>query len=288
MKEAWHVDAALMERYAAGDLADPAALSIETHLVRCAECQAAAASQVDAGRLDSVWRGVEDLVDVPHRTRAERLLQRLGVAEPTARLLAVTPSLRAPWIATVGLLLTISILGGFNRSGQRSDLLLLILAPVIPVVGTASVFGSRTDVTGDLTMASPVSSLWLVLVRTASVLLTSITLAGCASLLAPELSWTVLGWLVPALALTTATLALASRLRPASAAAIVATVWLVGVVGNEVVAGGGFRGLRADGPVKAIAFHPTGQLALFLVALLATLVVALRRDSFEIEVEGLW
>jgi len=288
MNETWHVDAALMGRYAAGDLADPAALSIETHLVRCGECQAVAAPHVDAVRLDSVWRGVEDLVDAPPRTRLERLLVRVGVPESTARLLVVTPALRAPWIATVAFLLTVSMLGGFVEPGQRAEFILLVMAPLVPVAGTALVFGSRTDVTADLTLASPMSGLWLVLVRTASVLLTSIALAGVASLLVPDLSWAALGWLIPSLALTSVTLAVASRLRPTSAATIVATLWVVGVVGNELVAAGGLRGLRAGGPIEAVAFRPAGQLALLVVAMVAALVVAMRRESFEIEMEGLW
>jgi len=286
MNEAWHIEGALLERYAAGKMPDPAALSIETHLVGCRECQEAAAPYVEGARLDTVWRGVEDLVDAPRHTPLERLLKRLGASDATARLLVATPSLRAPWIAAVATVLLMSILSA-SRPGQQGVLLLLVLAPLMPVAGTALAFGSRTDVTAELTTASPVSGLWLVMVRTASVLLTSITLAAGASLLVPNLRWTAFGWLVPALALTTATLALASRLRPAAAAAAVSTVWVVGVVGNEVAAAGGLRSLFAGGPIEAFAFRPAGQLALLVLAILAALVIALRRDFFEIEKEGL-
>jgi len=287
MNKTWHVDEALMERYAAGDVPDPAALSIETHLVACGVCRSAAGSHVDATRLDAVWDGVQEVVDAPRRTVAERVLRRSGVTETTARLLAVTPTMGAPWITTVVIVLCLAVVGGLGYGGQRGDLLLLVLAPLVPVVGTALVFGG-TDVTAELSMASPVSGLWLVLVRTSSVLATSIALAGCASLLEPNLSWMALGWLIPSLALTTGTLALASRLQPAPAAAVIATLWVVGVVGNEIVAAGGWRGMRSAGPIQAAAFRPAGQVALLVVAVLAAVAIVLRRDSFEIEMEGLW
>ncbi len=286
MTDTWHADGALLRRYAAGNLAAPAALSIEAHLVGCAVCQSAAAAHVDAARLATVWRAVEDMVDAPRRTAFERLLHRIGMAESTARLLVATPALRAPWVATVSLLLLMTVLGGPGLAGERGDLLLLLLAPVVPVVGTALVFGSRTDITAEVTIASPVSNLWLVLVRTASVLVTSVLLSGVASMLAPSIGWRVLGWLIPALALTALTLALASRLRAASSAAIVATLWVVGVAGNEAAAAGGLRGLRAGGAIQAAVFRPAGQLVLVVVAMLAAAVIAIHRDDFEIDLEG--
>lgn len=288
MNDTWHVDGELLKRYAAGALAEPAALSIETHLIGCAVCQAAAAPHVDPARLETVWHGVEDLIDAPRRGMVERLLERMGVAETTARLLAVTPTLLAPWLLSVALMLMMSALGGTSGSGKLGALVLLLVAPLVPVVGTASVFGRGGDVTSELTLAAPVAGLWLVLVRTTSVVLTSIAIAGGASLLVPNLGWEAFGWLIPALALTTLTLALASRLRPTVAAGIVGALWVMGVVGNEVVASGGLSGLRAGGPIEAVAFRSSGQLALLVVAVLAALVVVARRDSFELELEGLW
>ncbi len=288
MNDTWHVEGALLERYAAGDLADPAALSIEAHLVGCARCRSTAAPHVDVTRLDSVWGEVEEEVDAPRRTIAERALRRVGVSDTTARLLAVTPTLRVPWITTVAVVLFMAVLGSHSHIGQRSDLLLLVLAPLVPVLGTAMIFGSGSDVTAEVAMAAPMSNLWLVLMRTASVLVTSIALAGFASLLTPQATWMAVAWLIPALALTTATLALASRFRPISSAAVVATVWALGVVGNEAVAAGGWRGLHTAGPIQALAFHPAGQVVLFGVAVLAAAVIGLRRDWFEIEMEGAW
>ena len=288
MTSTWHVGEALLRDYADGAVADATAFSIEAHMVACATCRAAAAPHVEVARLDAVWGEVVDVVDAPRPGVVESLLPRLGLSPSTARLLGVTPALRAPWLLAVSVVLAVAVVAGPGHTGQRSDMLLLLLAPLIPVAGTAAVFHSGMDAAEDLASAAPASSFWLVMVRTASVLVTSVALAGLASLLAPHLGWLVFAWLMPALALTMTTLALATWLRPVVAAGAVATVWLVGIVGNEVVAAGGLAGLRADGPIRAVAFHPAGQIALAGVAVAAAVLTICRRDSFDVEMEVSW
>ena len=102
---AWHLDPETIRRYALGVVPPEAAASAEAHLMRCPDCRDAITPHVDARRVESIWHEVIERVDAPRRSWPERILTRLGVGETTARLVAATPALRAPWLlAVVGVL----------------------------------------------------------------------------------------------------------------------------------------------------------------------------------------
>src|SRR5688572_29251825 len=98
---AWHLDPEAIRRYALGAVTPEMAASVEAHLMKCAVCRGVVASSVDARRMENIWREVVDRVDAPRRSVPEWLLVRLGVGEATARLVAVTPALRGPWLLAV-------------------------------------------------------------------------------------------------------------------------------------------------------------------------------------------
>ena len=278
----WHADTAVLDRYASGALDDASALSVEAHLVSCADCRAAVAPAVPPERLATIWYEVEEVLDVPRPAPVERVLRRIGVAENVARLLAATPSLRLSWLAAVAFALAFAVLAAQGQWGGRGLLVFLTVAPVLPVAGTAVAFGPSLDPTYELSLASPMHNVRLLLVRAVAVLSTTTLLAGLAALFVPHLTWIVAAWLVPALALTAVTLAVATCLSPERAAGAVTTIWVGGVLVTEVAAAGGLAAFKAGGPVQSVFFHVPGQATFLALAAVAVGVVLHRRDSFEI------
>jgi hypothetical protein len=223
---AWHVDDDLLDTYAQGRPLPPAlTASVETHLERCGHCQARMAPSTDPVRLDAVWAEVVDAVDAPRVGLVERLLLRLGVAPDTARLLAVTPSLQLSWLTGTAIALTLAL--AVAHSGDRGVALFLALAPVLPVAGVAVAFGARTDPLHEVALAAPYSSYRLLLVRSAAVLAATLALAVPAAALLPSTPWVAAGWLLPSLALTSTSLALATRVDPVVSSAALSGIWLV-------------------------------------------------------------
>ena len=220
-----HVDPLLLEAYAGGSpLAASAVSAVEVHLETCARCRAALVPTADPARLDAVWAEVVDAVEAPRTGLLERLLVRLGLAPGTARLLAVTPSLRLSWTLGTALVLAAALL--VAHSGPRGVAVFLALAPLLPVAGVAFAFGSRVDPLHEVAAAAPYSSAQLLLLRSAAVVTTTVLLAVPAAALLPGSPWLAVGWLLPTLALTTTSLALASRVDPLVPAVGLAAAWL--------------------------------------------------------------
>ncbi len=221
----WHLEADLLEDYALGAPLSPAvAASAETHLERCAQCRGRLTPMVDADRLAAVWDEVVDAVEAPRLSPVERLLQQLGVADSTARLVAVTPSLRLAWLSGVAVALLMALAAA--HTGEEGVALFLALAPVLPVAGVALSFGPRTEPMHEVALATPFSSFRLLLLRSGTVVATALLLAVPVAALLPGSPWLAVAWLLPALALVTASLALASRFEPVVSAAGLAAVWL--------------------------------------------------------------
>jgi hypothetical protein len=221
----WHLDENLLETYADGRPMAPAlTASVETHLEHCPACRSRLAPTVDPARLDAVWAQVVDAVDAPRAGLVERLLSRLGVPAGTARLLAVTPSLQMSWITGTAIVLALAL--AVAHSGDVGVAVFLALAPVLPVAGVAMAFSARTDPLHEVAVAAPYSSYRLLLVRSAAVVVTTLVLAVPAAALLPSAPWVAAAWLLPALALTSTCLALATRIDPFVSSVGLATAWL--------------------------------------------------------------
>jgi hypothetical protein len=269
MSTTWHADDALLERYAAGTIDHAAAYSVESHLVACAQCRSAVASTVAAPRLAMIWDEVLEAVDAPRRSPAERVLTRLGMRDSTARLLAATPSLQLSWvlaqIAAIAFAVTAS-----QANDRMGTVLFLAVAPLIPVVGVAAAFGPAVDPAHEVAAAAPMASFRLLLIRASAVLAVSVTIAGAAAAGLPHVGWTAAAWILPALALTTATLAVGSLLQVERAAVVVGVAW-VGALGASA-------DLTGD---RLAAFAAPGQLLWAAVLLVSAVAVLRRRDAFE-------
>jgi len=279
----WHAEPGLLDRYARGDIDHARACSLEAHLLDCARCRDALAPAVGPDRLAESWDGLAAALDAPRPGFLERLLLRVGVREHDARLLVATPTLRLSWLSGVVLALAFAVLAAHGGQGERSLLLFLIVAPLLPVAGVAAAFTRGLDPTYDLAIAAPLPAFHLLLIRSAAVLATTLAVVAVAALGLPGFDWIMAGWLVPAVALSVSSLALATFVSPVSEAAAVSAGWVAGVVGSEVLGDGTLRAVFRPGPISSVAFSPSGQLALVAVTILAVLVVASRHDRFEIE-----
>lgn len=226
MTGTWHLDDDLLDTYAEGRPLTPAlCASVEAHLERCSTCQSRLVPVADLPRLDAVWAEVVDALDAPQPSLLERLLLRIGVAPDTARLLAVTPSLQASWVTGTVAVLTLALL--VSHSGDRGIAVFLALAPVLPVAGIAVAFGPRTDPLHEVTLAAPYSSFRLLLVRSAAVLAATTVLAVPVTFLVPSTPLVAAAWLLPALALSVTSLALAARVDPVASSAGLSITWLL-------------------------------------------------------------
>lgn len=266
----WHPHTDHLTAYAGGTLTGPAADSLEAHVVGCGACRVAIASHVPAPR--HTWDAIALAIDVPAATMMERLLLRLGCPDHAARLLATTPSLRSSWISAVAAALGFAAVAGRLLPGERGFAIFLVLAPLVPLAGVAAAYGRGGDPLHEFAEAAPVPTEHLLLLRAAAVLVVSSVLASIAAIVGlPQLGWLSVAWLLPALALTGATLALGTVLPVRTAAVVVGGGWLVAT--SLAV-----RAVAA--PLDA--FGGITQLASFLLALAAAVVVATRTSHFDL------
>lgn len=230
---AWHLDPEAIRRYAEGTVGPELAASAEAHLLACASCQAALASHVDTGRSERIWRAVVERVDAPRRSLLERALVRLGVAETTARLVSVTPTLRGPWLlAIVGVL---AFAAAAAQADERILQVFLVAAPLGPLAGVAVAFAGGLDPTREIGLAAPYSGVRLLLIRTAAVLTATVPVVALSGLALPGSNWLAAVWLLPAAGLTCAALALTGRLAPIVAVGVVASAWVLVTAPTAIV-----------------------------------------------------
>lgn len=273
MTTPWHADPATLERYAAGDLDDVRAASLEAHLLTCGRCRQTLTPSVEATSLERVWAGVVDAIDAPHPGAVERGMLRLGVPGHITRLLVATTSLRASWLVAESVALGFAVIAANGTAGRDADLalfLFLVLAALLPVAGVAVAFGPGVDPTYEIGAAAPMPAARVLLMRAAAVLTASVTITTLAAIALPGFDAIAIAWLLPSLGLTLATLALGSWLRPLVAAAVVALAWIALVAVAAVGAEDRFA-----------IFRPAGQAACLAAIAVSVAVLAHRRSVYE-------
>ena len=264
MNTEWHLDDDLGRRYSEGRVGPVLAASVEQHLLACAGCRTLL--RVDVARLDAVWAEVLDRVERPRAGVLERTLVRLGLDGGTARLVATTPSLRGGWLTGVVVVLTLALMTA--HSGENGVALFMALAPVLPVAGVAMAFGPRADPAHEIVAATPYSPVRLLAVRTARVVASTMVPAAVLTPFLPGTGLVALAWLVPALALTGGTLAVATRVPPHVAAVGLGALWVALVL----------PGLAAHRD-PLLAAHPFVQtLGIACLAAVSAVLLARRDD----------
>ncbi len=271
----WHADRDLLASYAQGRLGRAHAASVEAHVIGCAACRAAFDPMVDAGRIDRNLDAIVAVVDQAVRRWPERLLVRCGLSDRLARLVAVAPEARDPWLGAVIVVLALATLGAIFAGDARNTYLFLIVAPLVPVAAVAAIFATRDDPAGELVHATPAAGLELLLARWAAVVVPALAVTGLVSAAIPGIGWTAASWLLPSVGMAAVAMALASWLPARAAGLTVGGLWITAAALN-------WRGTPdAELVERFAAFRPAGQIGLATGAAAAGAVLATRRERFE-------
>ncbi|MFM9694216.1 zf-HC2 domain-containing protein [Streptomyces europaeiscabiei] len=245
-----HASTRIIDGYARGDtdIGADEVWALEAHLEVCRVCRdrLSAAATADApavaALVGAVWSDLEPrLAATPTMPRHRRWSARLSRW--------LTPTM-VPWLAMVmsvtllALLLDLADTGTGHGSGSGEVSLVLLLAPVLPVLGVAVSWSRGLDPAYELTASVPRAGLPLVLRRTASVLAVVVPalLAG---------GWvtgvTAAQWLLPCLAFTSTTLALGGVVGVTRAALALIAVWAAVVVAPALATSRTPLALQTDG-----------------------------------------
>jgi hypothetical protein len=222
----WHVDDGSLARWCAGTATLAESMSVEQHLLACAQCRgrvtlstAGGATSVD---LDDAWGRIAEAVEVPAPTWVERGLLRAGLPAQDARLVAAAPSFRGPWVR--GVLLVLAFVAAAAGVGQsRGQALFLLVAPLLPSVAVAFSYDSDIEPALEQELATPYSAVRLVLLRTAAVLTLVLPLVTTLGALLPVPSPSL--WLLPSVGFVAGVLALSTWIAPLRAAALLCGTW---------------------------------------------------------------
>ncbi|GAB3283734.1 zf-HC2 domain-containing protein [Kineosporia babensis] len=220
-----HPEVLALELYTAGDpgLDDAEVWSIEAHLETCEQCrqqQTGILARVDPSGADLLARVADGLdlqiaagpppAPAPARFAVRQRWAAWSLAPWTGMALGV---LAAAWL--------------LSRVSPGETSMVLLLAPVLPLLPVAGSWSRYADPAWELLAGSPRVGLWMLLRRTLAVLLVIIPALLLVSFmigLAPAL------WLLPCLGLTLSTLALSEKLGVTNAAVGIWALWTVGVL----------------------------------------------------------
>ncbi|MFJ1730511.1 zf-HC2 domain-containing protein [Streptomyces sp. NPDC088254] len=224
-----HAEDELIDAYARGEtgLAVDRVWALEAHLEVCPTCRdrLSAAAPAVAALVAGVWSELAPRVaataPMPRRRRWSARWSRW-----------LTPTM-APWLAMAVSMTLLALLLDLadSRTGLGDDprhvSLVLMLAPVLPVLGVAASWSRGIDPAYELTASAPRAGLPLLLRRTAAVL----------TLVVPALfacGWatgvTVAQWLLPCLAFTAMALALGGVMGVTRAVVVLAAAWVAVIV----------------------------------------------------------
>ena len=228
-----------------------------------------ASEPIDGARLDANWQAIEIELDAPRPSRVEALLRRVGVPAWATRLVVATPALRRAWYLAVAGAVFLALSSADQDAPRQSLLAFLTIAPLVGVLGVAMAYGPSADPAHELHLATPMSGLRVLAVRTTVVLAMSSVVITAFSVLNSTTRAFAAAWYLPAIAVTAASLALMTVLSPRRAATAAGVGWcavvLVSQLGNDPL----------------VAFTLVGQIGAALVAVGAIAVTVKRRGAFD-------
>lgn len=269
----WHAPDRLLRRFALdpGALDHATAASVETHIVACGRCRNHLRGFVATTALEQSWESIADRIDRPRPRIVERLLGRVGVREDTARLVSATAALSGAWLIALAAITTgvtfVSRLAGVDGP-------FLALAPLGPLAAVAVSFAAVAEPSGEAGVATPMNGLSLLLRRAVVVLVPSFVVIGIGGLVVPGLEAAVV-WVLPALALSSGAVALATFWPVEAASAGLALAWITTLVGARWLQG------RTVAYGDVAVFSATGQLAFLALSLVAAWTIVTRQESYE-------
>lgn len=262
-----HVPAWLLGRYAAGEPATgmgaDTVWALEAHLESCGACRDRLSAVVARRSPDTmellgrVWVGLDtEIARSAQMPVRRRLLPGRAMWLPPALLSRLLMT-----VLVVGVALGLDVL-----AAGRFPSLVLLVAPVAPLLGVAAAWSRGMDPAHELVVASPRAGLYLVLRRTLAVLVVVIPLLAAAGWL---VGTSPAGWLLPCMAFTAGALALGELVGLPRAAGGLALLWVAAVVGPSVV--------TADLPVLLEPASLPGWAGLTAVIMV---VLVVRRDAY--------
>jgi hypothetical protein len=245
-----HASVRLIEGYVRGgaSLAVDEVWALEAHLEACAVCRDRLSAAVAAGvpavtsLVDTVWSALEpQLAVTATMPRGRRWSARLSGW--------MTPAM-VPWLSMVVGVTLLALLLDWLGTGSGEVSLVLLFAPVLPVLGVAASWSRGLDPAYELTASVPRAGLYLVLRRTASMLAVVVPALLVAGWVTGVM---VAQWLLPCLAFTATTLALGGIVGVTRAAIALAAVWAAVIVAPTLATSRTTFALRTDGlPVWAL------------------------------------
>lgn len=277
----WHADATLLRRYRSAELSDAHTASVEVHLTGCPVCRALAVSELHGSGVaarERVKQRLEARLDEPAWGRLGALLGRLPLTDGDVGLLRATLSLHGSWLAASVLALVFVAMASFGGPEGMGLAAFLITAPLVPLAGVAAAFGPRVDPTYETAMAAPMPAARIILVRTLAVTVPAVPVILALSTFLPG-GALAFAWLLPAVGLATASLALGTVMPLHRAPVVLTALWVLAAMAGLV----GAPRTSAEMFVQSFAaFQPTGQAVSAAVAVLSMALVVLRRVRFEI------
>lgn len=242
-----HASMRIIDGYARGgtDLAADEVWALEAHLEACRVCRdrlsaaVAAHAPAVAALVGTVWSDLEPqlaaTVPVRRRRRSSAWLSSW-----------LTPTM-VPWPAMVVTVTLLALLLDLVDTGSGDVSLVLLLAPVLPVLGVAASWSRGLDPAYELTASAPRAGLHLVLRRTAAVLAVVVPVLLVAGWATGVAGVTAAQWLLPCLAFTSTTLALGGVVGVTRAAVALVAVWAAVVVAPTMAANRATFALQAGG-----------------------------------------
>jgi hypothetical protein len=266
----WHVATPQLEAFRDGSIGRIHAASVEAHLISCARCRQALAAGPAAGaseRQHRMWVRITDEVDRPGpQARFNSVWARSTLGSPPlvgAAVVALFLALAAPLLADA-------------LSPRAGVAALLAFAPLAPLLGVVAAFRPSSDPAGEITLATPIATMRLVLIRTMVVAISSVPVGLLAAFLLPVRTSLLVGWVLPGLALCAVTLAVGTRVEVGRLAVSLALGWGVVV---SMLARDMYRSSVTAALSDWVINQPAAQLTFALVALAAGFVLAARRDD---------
>jgi len=224
---------------------------------------------VSPARLEANWRAVEIELDTPRPSRVETVLRAFGVPSWATRLIVATPALRRSWYLAIAGAAFIALSTSGQDATRQSVLVFLTISPLVGVLGVAMAYGPTADPAHELHLTTPMSGLRVLAVRVLVVLAVSTLSITVFALLNSTTRAFAAAWYLPALAVTSAALALMTVLTPRRATTTVGVVWSGMVLVSQ---------LSSD---PLVLFTVTGQVAAVLVTAAGAFATVRRRAAFD-------
>ncbi|WP_406368979.1 zf-HC2 domain-containing protein [Streptomyces sp. NBC_00647] len=168
----------------------------------------------------------------------------IRVPHPPPWLRAV-PGLRWPWLLAVTGVCAAGAWLAATAGAEDSLPVLLLLAPVLPLIWVAASYGGRADPFAPVIRSTPAGGLRLLMLRTGVVLAICLPLLVVAAMAGVGVSAWAAAWLVPSLGLTLVTLLLGSYIGCLLAAGVTSGTWLV------IITAVAHLSMRQDGRVSS-------------------------------------